>query len=103
MECFADLGSNVHLADEVFDILEQFVCKLNGGKSNDERYKMFKKKNESDHKYIDLALLPPCQPFLYRLFRNNFMSKMNKKGHGNKIAFAAKPSYKLATGNKIYV
>ena len=53
--------------------------------------------------YLSTCLLLFVLFVLYRLFTNNLMSKVNMKGHGDKIAFTSKPSYNLATGNKIYV
>ena len=62
VQCFSDLGSMETLSENQFQTIEEYVCLLRD--VDNARYQLFKRKNESYNKIIDLALLPPCQNLL---------------------------------------
>ena len=77
---FCSLGLPLELDQEVFKVLEEFVCLLYGSwrKSVDVvRNQLFQQKHVSQSKIIDLALLPPCQScLLLHSKRANIIAKI---------------------------
>ena len=75
VDAFCSLGLSLELDQEVFKVLEEFVCLLYGsrGKSVD----VVQRKHVSQSKIIDLALLPPCQScLLLHSKRANIIAKI---------------------------
>ena len=64
---FTLLGTSWDLTEDVFGLLEEFICYLYGYKQknvDDVRSKMFSKKYSNEHKVVDLSILPPCRSVL---------------------------------------
>ena len=64
---FMRLGLMWDLTDQIFQELEEYVCRLYGCRLrniDDARHNIFEKKINKDGKVIDMALLPPCQSSL---------------------------------------
>ena len=60
---FKLLGENWTLPDDVYAMLEEFVCQLYGHRSKSTdgiRYKIYKEKYTRENKITDMATLPPC-------------------------------------------
>ena len=65
--CFAAIGNSNFLQDDVFKILEEYVCFIYGSRSheiNEVRYEIFTKKTKREDNIVDLSLLPPCKSVL---------------------------------------
>ena len=78
---FANLGTTLHVSEEVEAHLERFVCAIYGNERiqsvNDMRTKMFLQKFESEKKITDLSLLPPCQATLkLHIKRSNYVASI---------------------------
>ena len=76
-DCFANLGLTSSLPDEMFQLLEEFVCLLYGIRSksvNEARWKLFERKNKRENKIPDLSSLPRCKDVLwYHALSSNFV------------------------------
>ena len=83
VQCFSALGSMETLSEDQFQTIEEYVCLLYGSKLRNvdiARYQLFKCKNESYNKFIDLALLSPCQNVLkLHSERANFVAYLWKQ------------------------
>jgi len=80
---FQSLGSSLDLSDYVFSQLQEFLCHLyrhpKEKEVNTVRYRMFTKKNTSEHKIIDISVLPPCESvFHLHCLRANTVTKLWK-------------------------
>ena len=77
-DCFANLRLTSSLPDEMFQLLEEFVCLLYGIRSksvNEARRKIFERKNKREKKIPNLSSLPPCKDVLwYHALRSNFVA-----------------------------
>ena len=78
---FKNVGN--HWEKELFDTLEDYVCKLYSSKKrkvNKARYELFLKKHTQQNKVIDLSLLPPCCSTLkLHVMRYNYVACIWKK------------------------
>ena len=67
---------------ELFDRLQEYVCKLYGSREKKVdvvRYQLFMKKNQREHKAVDLATLPPCERvFWFHCLRASTVAKIWK-------------------------
>ena len=78
---FANLGTTLHVSEEVEARLERFVCATYGNERmqlvNDVRKKLFLQKFESGKKITDLSSLPPCQANLkLHIKRSNYVASI---------------------------
>ena len=67
VQYFSSLGSMESVSEDQFQTLEKYVYLLYGNKLrnvDNARNHLSKRKNEQYNKFIDLALLPPCQNVL---------------------------------------
>ena len=67
VDVFASLGSSWSPQDEIYDGLEEYVCRLYGCKKKDVNYvrhQLFQHTYSREDKIIDLSLLPPCRSSL---------------------------------------
>jgi hypothetical protein len=75
---FQQLGTSMELSQETFCQLEEYVCFLYGVRIksvNEARWRIFKKKQDKEHKVTDLASLPPCKQVLqYHAKRANVVA-----------------------------
>ena len=97
----SNLGKEFEMTDDLMKELEEYVCRLYGGKTSDVnslRNEIFRKKLKNKKRVIDLFHLPPCRSSLkllkegtilrkfgYNLIRKSRSMKVLNKMGGMKI------------------
>ena len=78
---FVNLGTTLHVSEEIDECLEKFVCAIYGNERmqsvKDVRKEIFSQKFESEKKITDLTLLPPIQANLkLHIKRSNYVASI---------------------------
>ena len=96
-----DLGSHWDFDDELFAVIEEFVCCLYGRRKEEEvnkvRYFLFMTKYSKEGKCVDMSTLPPCRSTLrLKVQRCNYVAKIWKS---SEIPLINPPSFTTAGWN----
>ena len=81
LDIFSQLGTESHVSEEVFGIIEKYVCFLYGQKKiekvNEAKSAIFWRKISQEHKIVDISQLPPCSDSLRKhVARANYVARI---------------------------
>jgi hypothetical protein len=81
LDIFSQLGTETHVSEELFSVIEKYVCFLYGQKKikkvNEARSAIFWRKISQEHKVVDISLLPPCSDSLRKhAARANYVARI---------------------------
>ena len=80
---FSILGGNWEVSNDIFIMLEEFICQLYDyrNKSSDRvHFQIYDKKYTKENKVIDMAALPSCSPNLrLHILRSNMVASLWKR------------------------
>jgi len=82
------LGNTWELSDEIFNIIQQFVCQIYSSSKREVNaacYEMFYKKYQNHNKVVDMSTLPPCKAVLkLHVLRSLYIAALWKRSIVNK-------------------